>query len=169
MSYTPSSVNYLIYYSMKCAIIEVVMIRKTLHIIKFALTDNRALGLIGFGILALVVAYSTVGVLQQNYDLQKKIAEQRRLNEIDKLENQNQKLRNVYFASDEYLELTARRQLNRAAPGEKLYLIPRNLSENSSVEVTPTISETPSATEKKSKYQQNIEKWFDFFRGKRDQ
>jgi cell division protein FtsB len=151
---------------MKCAIIEVVMVRKTLHIIKFVLTDNRALGLIGFGILALVVAYSTVGVLQQNYDLQKKIAQQRRLNEIDKLENQ--KLRNIYFASDEYLELTARRQLNKAAPGEKLYLVPRNLSENSSIEVAPTINDTPLAVEQKSKYQQNIEKWFDFFRGKRD-
>lgn len=144
------------------------MLQKTLHTIKFALTDNRALGLIGFGVLAIIVAYSTVGVLQQNYDLQKKIAEQRRLNEIDKLENQNQKLRNIYFASDEYIELTARRQLSKAAPGEKLYLVPRSLSESASIEVTPIVSEVPAQQVKKNKYQENIENWLNFFQGKRD-
>ena len=41
----------------------------------------------------------------------------------------NQKLQNEYLKSDAFLELAARRQFNRAAPGEKLLIVPKSVAE----------------------------------------
>lgn len=139
--------------------------RKLLKIIESILRDTRALALIGFAVIAVLVAWNSVGVLQQNYELEKKISSLKQRNDVAKLENENQKLRNKYFESDEYLELTARRQLGKAKDGEKLYLIPRGLAESSSINVKPIVEEIPEPELQKNKYQRNIESWIRFFRG----
>ncbi|MEX2014636.1 MAG: hypothetical protein WD885_01760 [Candidatus Saccharimonadales bacterium] len=129
------------------------------------LSDVRVIGLLTFFAVILLVAFSSVRVLQTNFELQKKENELYQVNEIKKLENENLKLKNVYFESDEYLELTARRQFNKALPGEELYVIPESVAQ-SKVKDTPAV-ETPEDKLKqeeknKPKYQQNIEAWRDF-------
>ncbi len=59
-----------------------------------ALSDSRVLGLIVFGIIALLVTWSSAQSIQTNYDLQKQISTLNQKNDVKKLENENQKLRN---------------------------------------------------------------------------
>ncbi len=140
-------------------------LRKFLKLIEAVLRDTRALALIGFAVIAVLVAWNSVGVLQRNYELEKKISSLKQRNDVAKLENENQKLRNKYYESDEYLELTARRQLGKAKEGEKLYLIPRSLAESSSINVKPIVEDIPEQEIQKNKYQRNIESWVRFFKG----
>lgn len=138
---------------------------KPLKILSAVARDGRALALISFAIIAILVAYSSVGVLQRNYELEKKISSLKQKNNVAKLENENQKLRNSYYESDEYVELTARRQLGKAKEGERLYLIPRSSAEASSIDVKPIVEVVPEAEVEKSKYQRNVEGWIRFFKG----
>jgi len=140
-------------------------IHKITTYIKSVFSDTRALGLIGFALVASMVAYNSAQVIQKNYELEKRISSLKQRNEVLKLENENQKLRNKYFESDAYVELTARRQLGKAKEGERLYLIPRSLAEASSVEIKPFVEETKPTSQSKNKYQKNIENWVRFFRG----
>ena len=127
------------------------------------LSDVRLIGLIMFGIVALLVAWSSLKTLQINYELQKKEAVLRQKNSNKKLENENLKLKNTYFETDEFLELTARRQFNKAAPGEELYLIPREVALEKSVEPPKTPEEKQQEqAANKSKYRQNFEAWIAF-------
>lgn len=129
-----------------------------------ALSDVRLIGLLMFGIVAVLVAWSSLKTLQTNYDLQKKEYELRQKNANKQLENKNLKLKNSYYETDEYLELTARRQFNKAAPGEKLYLIPKESALKQTVE--PPKELTPEQKQQqKPKYQQNLEAWKNFLLG----
>lgn len=127
------------------------------------LSDVRLIGLVMFGIVAVLVAWSSLKTLQINYDLQKKEAVLRQKNTNKKLENQNLKLRNTYLETDEYLELTARRQFNKAGPGEELYLIPEEVALSKVVETPKTPTEIEQQKiENRPQYQQNFEAWLDF-------
>src|SRR4051812_38370417 len=88
-----------------------------------ALRDTRVVGLIAFGVITLLVSWSMVQIIETNYALQQQIARLEQENNVQQLENNNQRLRNQYFNTDEYLELQARRQFGKAAPGEKLVLV----------------------------------------------
>lgn len=128
------------------------------------LSDIRVIGLLAFGVVSLLVTWSTMNVLQTNYELQKKQNELRQKNQLQKLANENLKLENTYFNSDEYLELTARRQFNKALPGEKLYLIPKTVAMSKTVNLPKTEKQEQQEKEKsKPKYQQNLQAWHKFF------
>ncbi len=90
-----------------------------------AITDTRVLGLLAFGVVAVLVTWSGIKVVQTNYELEKKISVNKQRNDVEQLENQNLKLKNKYYESSQYLELSARRQFGKAAPGEKLYTVPQ--------------------------------------------
>ncbi|HEX5797789.1 MAG TPA: hypothetical protein VFX79_00390 [Candidatus Saccharimonadales bacterium] len=142
------------------------MISKTkINNILKLLSDVRVIGLLAFFAVILMVAFSSVRVLQTNFELQKKENELQQVNEIKKLENENLRLKNVYFESDEYLELTARRQFNKALPGEELYVIPESVAQ-AKIKDTPPIETSGDKLEQKKeskpKYQQNIEAWRNF-------
>lgn len=129
------------------------------------MSDVRVIGLLAFFAVILLVAFSSVRVLQTNYELQKKENELLQINEIKTLENENLKLKNVFFESDEYLELTARRQFNKALPGEELYVIPESVALRK-VKNTPKASASEEKlkqeSESKPDYQKNLEAWRDF-------
>jgi len=132
-------------------------------------SDLRVIGLIIFGFIVLLVSWSGLKVMQTNYELQKKEAELRQKNEVAKLKNENLQLKNTYFESDQYLELSARRQFSKAAPGEKLYLIPEEVAMANTVDLPK--NETQIIAEKQqhqSKYVNNLNAWMEFlFRGRR--
>ena len=127
-----------------------------------ALTDTRVLGLLAFGIVALLVTWSGIKVVQTNYELEKKISVSRQRNSVEQLENQNLKLRNKYYESSQYLELAARRQFGKAAPGEKLYTIPENVALAKTIEPAPPPQTKETKDIKKPKYQQNFDDWMEF-------
>ena len=127
-----------------------------------SLRDARTMGLLLFAGVVLLVSWSGIGVIQANYDLQKQIADLERQVELKELENSNQKLRNQYYETDEYLELQARRQFNKGAPGEKLFIVPKNVALAHSVEPIIPTPQTEVDQPAKPFYQKNFEAWMEF-------
>ena len=151
----------LVYYELTNAMNQ----NKNAIIAKFQiLTDTRVLGLLAFGAVALLITWSGIKVVQTNYELEKKISVSKQRNAVEQLENENLKLRNQYYKSDQYLELAARRQFGKAAPGERLYTVPESVALARTVEAAPTpqLGETQETTSNKPRYQQNISDWVDF-------
>ena len=126
------------------------------------LRDIRLLGLYVFVVIALLVTWNSIGVIQSNYELQQNLARLQQENDIQKLENDTLKLRNEYYQTDQFLELAARKQFSKAAPGETLVLVPKEVALKHSFE-QPSESTTQANTPAKPKYQQNFEAWMEFF------
>jgi cell division protein FtsB len=128
------------------------------------LKDVRVIGLIVFCAIALLVAWSGLGAIQSNYVLQKQIARLEQENQVKELENTNLKLKNQYYNTEQYLELHARRQFGRAAPGETLILVPKSVALSHTTEITED-QEKPTEQPKPEKptYQKNFEAWMEFF------
>jgi cell division protein FtsB len=122
--------------------------------IKKHLTLNNIVLIIAL-MLALSWAWSTINVLSKNYDLERQVEQARLDTEIMGLQNENLELEQTYYKTNEYLELSARKLLNKAQPGEHLVMLPR-------VEATST---TPTATPVVEK--SNFEQWVDFLFGRR--
>ena len=133
------------------------------------LTDTRVLGLIAFGVIAILVSWSGIKSIQTNYELQKQISVETQKNEVQKLENENLKLRNEYYKTEEFLELAARRQFGLAAPGETVYVVPREVAISNIVEEKVTKPKTQAVESDKPAYQQNLEAWEKFLLNGRDE
>lgn len=127
-----------------------------------SLRDVRMVGLLVFAGVVLLVTWSGIGVIQTNYDLQKKISGLQQEVDLRELENSNLSLKNEYFETDQYLELQARRQFNRAAPGEKLLIVPKQVALENSVETLAKPTPEAQIEETKPAYQQNFEAWMEF-------
>jgi cell division protein FtsB len=128
------------------------------------LKDIRVIELIVFCFIFLLVSWSSVSVIQQNYDLQKQIARLEEKNQIQQLENSNQKLKNEYYNSDQYLELQARSAFGKGAPGERLLLVPKKVALSKTVDLSK--AKMAAASDKvadKPIYQKHFEAWMDFF------
>lgn len=127
------------------------------------LSDMRNLGMIIFVMVALLVTWSGIKVVQTNYDLQKKISVMRQEVELKKLENSNLELRNKYLETDQYLELAARKQYNKALPGEKLLIVPKSVAMAHSID--QEVAKPASADSAKNEgpfYERNFNAWIDF-------
>lgn len=137
---------------------------KDLHELVKRFSDIRVAGLIAFGIVVLLVSWSILNVLEVNYQLEKEKADLLQKTKIQDLENENLNLQNVYYQSNEYLELSARRQLNKAKPGEKLYLIPESIAMANTVNLPKTKHQVQEEKlQHKSKYSKDWEAWKAFF------
>lgn len=133
---------------------------KILEFIK-SLSDLRTLGQVFFVIIVLLISWSGVKAIQTNYDLQKKIARLQQEVEIQKLENDNLKLSNQYLETGQFLELAARRQFGKGAPGEKLLVVPKATAMKFVTKTVP--SKTKDKKISQPAYQQNLEAWINFF------
>lgn len=126
-----------------------------------SLSDLRVVGQVFFAIIVLLISWSGVKTIQTNYELQKKIVRLQQEVEISRLENENLKLQNKYYETDAFLELAARRQFGKAAPGETVYIVPKRVAlAHVSQTSAPT---TKVASAKKPTYQENLEAWSAFF------
>ena len=127
------------------------------------LGDTRSLGLIAFGIIALLVSWSGVKSIQTNYELQKQISELTQQNEVKKLENNNLKLRNEYYKTDQFIELAARRQFGKAAPGETVFIVPKRVALANTIDIDTGKQSKDVDSGQKPTYQKNLEAWVNFF------
>jgi cell division protein FtsB len=144
------------------------MLEKIKHIKKHPfiqqLRDVRVVGLLVFGVIVLLVSWNGVSTIQTNYELQKQIAQYERENELQRLENNNLRLRNQFYETDQYVELQARRLFGKAAPGETLVLVPEAVALRNSTEIAkPEPEQEPAPQPEKPMYQRNLEAWIDFF------
>jgi cell division protein FtsB len=102
-------------------------------------------------------AWSTVAAIQRNFELQQQVDALSQQIAVQELENKSQALQNKYYQTSEYLELSARERLGKAAPGEKLLILPPNTVKTTAEEQLPT--ETPIAS------RSNFAQWMYFLFG----
>src|SRR5215218_4561764 len=67
-------------------------------------------------------AWSTIEAIQRNFKLQQQVDALAQQIAVQELENKSHALQNKYYQSPEYLELSARARLNKAAADEKLII-----------------------------------------------
>lgn len=128
-------------------------------------TDVRIVGLAVFAIIAIMITWSGLQAIKTNYELEKEIAKLEQRIAVEELENQNLLLRNEYYKSDKYLEIAARRQFNKGAPGETLYQVPKSVALAQTKDYQQAKEKAKKASQKekaKSKLQKNFEDWVDF-------
>lgn len=133
------------------------------HPIIRQLRDIRVVGLIGFGIIVILVTWSGVGAIEENYSLQKQINDLQQRNQLQQLSNNNLDLQNQYYNTNEYLELQAREILGKAAPGEKLILVPKSVALAQTVNMPVSSNLMNSTSPPKPSYQSNFESWMNFY------
>lgn len=127
------------------------------------LRDVRMLGFIVFGVLTLLASWSGVNVIESNFVLQKQIAQLDQQNQLSELQNSNLKLRNEYYNTDTYLELTARKQFGKGAAGETLLLVPKSVALAHAQELPE--AKQPIIVDKSANqptYQKNFKAWMNF-------
>lgn len=127
-----------------------------------SLQDVRTLGLLVFLVMALLISWSGVKVIETNYRLQKDASQFRQENAVQELENRNLELENQYYETEEYLELEARKNFGLAAPGETILVVPKEVALANTVPEPAEIKE-PDVEPVKPKSQQNFDAWIDFF------
>lgn len=128
--------------------------------------DPRLLGLVVLAIIGLSVVWNGAQVVQQNYELSQKVAVLEEENRILELENRNKEIQNEYYKTLEFAELKARRVNGRAAPGESVYIVTRDVALES-LQTPEEVEQSAVQTVVKPQYQQNFEAWIDFFFGRR--
>lgn len=129
------------------------------------LSDLRFLGQSIFVVIVLLVSWSTATAIQTNFELQQRVAKEQKENDLQKLKNENLKIKNKYLETDEFLELAARKQLGRGAPGETLIIVPKETALRYTV---PSAIKTDDQLQNKADqnrpwYQKNLEAWGQFF------
>ena len=125
--------------------------------------DVRAVGLLLFVVIVLLISWSGVKVIDTNYRLQKQISEYDQQVQVQKLTNTNLKLQNQYFQTDQYLDISARQNFGLAAPGETVINVPAsvalahtvNLKDDEQVQTRKTKAKQPA-------YQRNFQAWMNF-------
>jgi cell division protein FtsB len=114
----------------------------------------------GVLILAFFIAmgflWNTMGTLQKNFELQQQVDEMRQEIALIEIETELLEYERHYLNSNEYVELSAREHLNRAAPGEKLVMLPL-VEPKDEPDTAPIIVPTTQRS--------NFEQWLYFFFG----
>jgi cell division protein FtsB len=126
------------------------------------LRDVRNLGSLVFIVIVLLISWSGIKAIQTNFGLQKQVERMKQENAIHLLENQNLQLRNGYYNTSQYLEVSARQNFGLAKPGETVLLVPNTVALAHSIpDITNTADETPS--KKLPFWQNNLREWLNFF------
>ena len=129
--------------------------------------DVQSLGLIVFAVIALLVSWSGVKAIQSNYKLEQQISQLRQENELQELQNNNQKLKNQYYNTPQYLELAARQNFGLAMPSEKELIVPKDVAMSHVKGVqpadAPAAAVVSEANRKQPFYQRNMQAWMNFF------
>lgn len=127
------------------------------------LQDIRAVGLVIFGVIVLLVTWSGIGAIETNYGLQKQITNLQQQNQLQSLQNNNLELQNQYYNTSEYLELQARQIFGKGLPGEKLILVPQNVAIAQLANIPSDQTFTNPPPPPKPIYQSDFEAWVNFF------
>lgn len=131
------------------------------------LNDPRAIGLAVFIVIVLLVTWSGIKAVESNYKLEKQISALKQQDAVQKLANENLKLQNEYYNSNQYLELAARQNFGLAAPGEKELIVPANVAASYIKNVPSTSAKTASEPASKPPFFiRNFKAWWHFFLGR---
>ena len=132
------------------------------------LSDVGFLGQVLFVILVLLISWSGIKSIQTNYGLQKQITTLNQQDSLQKLQNDNLALKNQYFNSNQYLELSARENFGLAAAGEQEIIVPASVALAHTIDL-PSPAKPVEAKVKQPAYQRNFESWVNFFLHRQNQ
>jgi cell division protein FtsB len=124
------------------------------HLRRYVTIQNGALALALLITLSWVV--STVVTLKNNFMYQQQVDQSNQQVQVLQLKNQNLKYQQAYLKSDEFLELSARDRLGKAAPGEHLVILP------SSDKIIDKQTAAPTASREQAS---DFAQWMQFFFG----
>jgi cell division protein FtsL len=133
-------------------------------VVDFALRlrDVRFVGQLLFVVVVLLISWSGIKTIQTNYGLQKQIATIQQQNVVQQLENNNLKLQNEYYDTNQYLELSARQNFGLANDGEKEILVPASVA----LSYAPDLGQASTVQQPVSHqpvYQRHFQSWVNFF------
>ena len=134
---------------------------KNNHYLKI-IFDSHSLGLYILAIIALSVTWSSIKIIDKNYQLEKQISVLQQEVEVLDQQIKNQRLKNEYYRTNAYLELAARKYFGKSLPGEKLILVPTDVAEKYITKPDQTQAQQNSKKEL-PKFIQNWQDWLDFF------
>ena len=103
-------------------------------------------------------AWGSIGMMQRNYTLQRKLDIKQREKTLAELENATLAFEKKYYESNEYKELAVRKYLGLASEGEKVLILPPN-SDNAQKD-PPLQATTPVESPS------NVRQWLDFLSGR---
>jgi cell division protein FtsB len=132
------------------------------------LLDPHNIALYIFGVIVLAIAWSGAKTVQNNYQLQKQITTLQQQNQLLALQNGNTFLKNQFYRTNTYLELSARQNLGLALPGEQEWVVPKSVAMKY---VNPKLAKSKQSfqlqpKDTRSKYVKNLEAWRDFLLGR---
>ena len=126
--------------------------------------DVRFVGLMIFLVIALLISWSGVKIIDTNYGLQKQISQLSQQNQVQQLANTNLALQNQYYATPQYLDIAARQNFGLAAPGETELIVPQSVALAHTVALANQTQTQRAVTHaKQPAYQQHLQAWIDFF------
>jgi hypothetical protein len=105
-------------------------------------------------------AWGSIGMMQRNYGLQKELDAKSRQEKLVELETQALAYEQKYYQSSEFKEISARKYLGLAQPGERVLILPPNTDA-----AKGTTNATPQTVAKKQQAPSNIEQWTNFLFG----
>lgn len=124
---------------------------------KFAkLASPGMLIIVGVAVFWLGFMTITIDVMNRNYRLQRQVDQGVLDNQVIEIQNENLRLEQAYYKTNEYLELSARALLGKALPSEHLVLLKR-------AEVADT---NQGKTNQQFEQRSNLDQWLDFLSGK---
>ena len=129
----------------------------------FKIRDVRVFGLLIFLIIVLLMTWSGVKAIQTNYGLEKQIAQYQQQVEVQRLQNNNEQLKNAYFNTNQYLELAARQNFGLAAPGETELIVPTNVALAHLTNLTSTQPIISKQSFQGPVWWHNLDSWINFF------
>ena len=122
--------------------------------------DIRFTGQVVFVGIVLLISWSGIKTIQTNYQLQKDISTLRQQNTVHSLENSNLELQNEYYKTDQYLELSARRNFGLGKPGEKELLVSQSVAYGYAPDIK---AQEVAAVKQGSGHSSNFQAWVNFF------
>ena len=140
---------------------EIIKKHLTIEKVRTQVTVHN-IGMLAIVVVALSVSWTSTKIIQRNYGLLKEISVLEQKVRLDELAVENQKLMNEYYKTDAYLEIAARKQFNKALPGEKLMLVPKALAIQKVSDLIPSQVTRPEQKEGLRKWQQ----WMRFLSGR---
>lgn len=103
-------------------------------------------------ILCLTWTYQSIVAMSRNWELSERLRAERKSLELLNIEVEAAELENQYYASDEYQELMARRNLDKKTEGENMVVMPENSDEAKNKYQQVTVTEV-------EKQYSNFDKW----------
>lgn len=130
---------------------------------KDQLRDVRVIGLLVFLGVLLLMTWSGIKVIDTNYGLQRQISKLQQQNDVQNLANQNLRLQNQYYGTNQYLDIAARQDFGLAAPGETVWIVPQNVALAHTIDLpNPEQDQAAQTKAKQPAYQRHVQAWVNF-------